>query len=174
MTGRELKAAWCNFMAETIRHTGTEPAVFVIQPYRPSKFIGPERSVTEWYLWTTDCPGARTLDIWEMTWNPLFSISIPMQNLCQINYTHLFCGRDNVAMKVFAFNMRIEKLSTTTKKVWKWDYWQRKCKRQLWRTCRTKKRIEYYFREVRFDSSHAAVWTDAQHSKLLTYHHAYY
>lgn len=29
-----------------------------------------------------------------------------MQNLCQINYTHLFCGRDNVAMKVFAFEDR--------------------------------------------------------------------
>lgn len=36
------------------------------------------------------------------------------------------------------------------------------------------KRIEYYFREVRFDPSHAAVWTNARHCELLTYHHAYY
>lgn len=34
-------------MAETIRHTGIEPAVFVIQPYRPPNFIGLERSVIE-------------------------------------------------------------------------------------------------------------------------------
>lgn len=75
--------------------------------------------------------------------NPFFSMSFPMQNQCQINYTQLFCEKGSVAMKVFASNMRLQKLSTkkekSEKKMFSRDYWQTKCKRQLWRSCQRKK-----------------------------------
>lgn len=129
--------------------------MFVIQPYQSSKPNGLERSVTEGYLQTTD---ARTLDIWEMTQNPLFSISFPMQKRCQINYTHLFGEKGNVGMKVFAFNTRTEKLSTKKEKNLKIRLLTKKMQETIVKELSNKrKRIEYYFRKVRFDSFHAAV-----------------
>lgn len=180
MIGRELKAAQCHFMAEAISHsfTGTEPAVFVfvVQPCRLSKLNGLERSVIEGYLKTTDCPGARTLDIWEMTQNPLFSISFPMQTWCQINQTYLLCEKGSVAIKVFAFNTKIEKLSTKKKKrkSLKMRLLTKKRQGTIVKELSDKKRIQYYFREVRFDPSHAAVLTNVQCYKLVTYHHIIY
>lgn len=76
-------------------------------------------------------------------------------------------------MKIFAFTMRIEKLSTTKKKAEN-EIIDKENARANCEGVVKQKRIEYYFRELRFDPSHAAVWTNARHCELLTYHHAYY
>lgn len=96
-----------------------------------------------------------------------------MQNQCQINYARLFCEKSNVAMNFFAFNMRLQKLSTKKRKSEN-EIIDKENARDNCEGVVKQKDIEYYFREVRFDPSHAAVWTNVQHCKLLTYHHAYY
>lgn len=69
-------------------------------------------------------------------------------------------------MKVFAIKTRIEKL--LQKKLSENEIIAKENSRDNPKEVLKQKLIEYYFREVRFDPSHAAVRTNVQHCKLLT------
>lgn len=189
VAGRELKAAQCNLMAGAVSRFHRHRASCVCHPALQTLKATWTWDISGWGIPVNHrLPCCKDSGHLGDNTKPFFSISFPMQNRCQINSVCLFGEKGNVGMKVFAFNTRTEKLpllQRTAKsffcrqkkqeeKVWEWDYWQRNCKRQLWRSCQTKKKDWYYFREVRFDPSHAAVWTNVQRCKLLTYHHAYY
>lgn len=69
-------------------------------------------------------------------------------------------------MKVFAVKTRIGKLSW--KKLSENEIIAKENSRDNCKKVLKQKLIECYFREVRFDPSHAAVQTNVQHCKLLT------